>query len=356
MSNRSTGITVGLDLGDKKIRMHVFDAADEGVVDGWIDNDRASLLKAFGIFPDPGNVTVAMETGSHSPWISNLLLEMGFRVLVGNARRLRAIWDSDNKNDERDAELLARMARFDPKLLSPIIHRGEVAHKDLSMLKARDTLVRSRTNLVNFVRGTFKTAGLKLPSCSTETFAKVVRENNEDESLWPAVGPVLEIIETLNGKIRELDRTAAKYCQQKYPETQLLQQVTGVGPVTALAFVLTLEDPGRFPHSRSVGPYLGLIPKRDQSGECDKPLPITKAGNAYLRRLLINAANYIMGPFGRDCDLRRHGERIASRGGVVARRKAKVAVARRLAVLLHHLWKSGDEYQPLYRSKRSKAA
>jgi transposase len=265
-------------------------------------------------------------------------------------------WGADNKTDDRDAEMLARIARFDPKLLSPITHRARVAHRHLAVVKARDALVRSRTDLVNFVRGTLKTAGIALPKCSTPAFGKAVRAMQLGDLLWQAVAPVVETIEGLTVKIRQFDRQIVELCRQKYAETARLQQVAGVGPVTALAFVLTLEDPKRFRKSREVGPYLGLVPKRDQSGQCDKPLSITKAGNTYLRRLLVSAANYILGPFGPDCDLRRYGERIASRGGKVARRKAKVAVARKLAVLLHRLWESGDKYQPIRRKAEQNRA
>ncbi len=356
MSNSSTELVVGIDLGDAKHAVCVLDGAGETVRRETVTNSREALLEFAGSFPDPGSVVVAIEVGTHSPWISQLLQELGMRVLVGNARRLRAIWDTPNKNDVRDAELLARIARFDPKLLSPITHRGKSAHMDLAVIKARDALVQNRTNLVNFVRGTLKAAGVRVPKCSTEAFAKVAAKNNTEPLLHNAVNPVLETIAMLTHAIRQFDRQIAEMCRRKYPETELLRQIKGVGPVTALAFILTLEDPSRFRKSRHVGPYLGLVPKRDQSGESDKPLPITKAGNVYMRTLLVSAANYIMGPFGPDCDLRRYGERIAARGAKVARRKAKVAVARKLAVLMHRLWVSADTYKPFHKPHRQSRA
>jgi len=352
MSNSSTEFFVGVDLGDAKHAVCVLNDEGEAVRQESVSNDEQGILDFAQPFPNPKRVTVAMETGTHSPWISRLLQGLGFYVLVGNTRKLRAIWDCDNKSDVRDAEMLARMARFDRNLLNPITHRGKVAHMDLAVLKARDALVKNRSNLVNFVRGTLKTAGVRLPKCSAETFTKVVRKENTEELLWEAITPVLEIIDTLSHQIRRFDHRIAEHCSDKYPETERLRQVAGVGPVTALAFVLALESPERFKKSRHVGPYLGLVPKRDQSGQCDKPLSITKAGNVYLRRLLVGAANYIMGPFGPDCDLRRYGDRIASREGKVARRKAKVAVARKLAVLLHRLWKDGELYQPIYKKAK----
>ena len=117
--------------------------------------------------------------------------------------------------------------------------------------------------------------------------------------------------------------------------------------MTALAYLLTLEEPGRFEQSRSVGAYVGLTPRRDQSGQTDKQLRITQCGDGYLRQLLVTSSHYILGPFGPDSDLRRYGLRIAERGGKNAKKRAVVAVARKLAVLLHHLWKTGVDYEPL---------
>jgi transposase len=139
-------------------------------------------------------------------------------------------------------------------------------------------------------------------------------------------------------------------CQEHYPETHHLRQVSGVGPITALAYVLTLDDPDRFRKSREVAPALGLVPKRDQSGDRDPQLRITKTGDSYLRRLLVGSAQYILGPFGPDCDLRRWGLKLAQRGGKNAKKRAVVAVARKLAVLLHHLWVTGEVYDPFYHS------
>src|SRR5438876_37999 len=163
----------------------------------------------------------------------------------------------------------------------------------------------------------------------------------------PALAPVLEQLQQLTTTIRGFDRAVEHRCAQSYPETARLRQVTGVGPVTALAYVVVLDDPTRFRRSRAVGAYLGLRPRRSQSGEQDPQLRITKAGNPFLRRLVVQAAHYILGPHGPDCDLRRHGERIAARGGKNAKKRAVIAVARKLAVLLHHLWISGAVYEPL---------
>jgi len=349
MSKYSIKFFIGIDLGDKKNQICVLDQNGEILEKTIIDNNITELNKFFDRYDKPKELMVALETGTHSPWISQLLNARGFRVLVGNARKLRLIWDSTNKTDERDAEMLARIARFDPKLLSPIRHRSRSAHMDLAILKGRDTLVRCRTSLINFVRGTCKTAGTRLPSCSADSFAKTVIEYIP-EDLLAATVPCINTIMELTQKIRQLDSQIETLCDEAYPETEIIREIQGVGPVTSLAYILTLEEPGRFRKSRDVGPYLGLIPKRDQSGDTDKTLSITKAGNTYLRRLLVSSAQYILGPFGPDCELKRYGIRIASRGGKVAKRKAVVAVARKLAVIMHNIWKNKTVYDPFYQS------
>ncbi|MFC1883435.1 IS110 family transposase [Thermodesulfobacteriota bacterium] len=349
MTHYSIKIFIGIDLGDLENQICILDRNGKVMEKTLIENTASRINTFFDRFESPRQVLVALETGTHSPWISQLLQARGFRVLVGNSRKLRLIWDSSKKTDERDAEMLARIARFDPQLLSPIRHRSRSAHMDLAVLKGRDTLVRCRSSLINFVRGTCKTAGTRLPKCSAETFAKTVIEHIPKDLLAACV-PCINTILELTQKIRHLDGQIEALCDKGYPETMVLRQIKGVGPVTALAYVLTLEDPNRFNKSRDVGPYLGLIPKRDQSGCTDKPLSITKAGNTYLRRLLVGSAQYILGPFGPECELRSYGMRIASRGGKVAKRKATVAVARKLAVMMHHIWKNKTVYDPFYQS------
>ena len=338
-------ITVGMDLGDKTNLVCVLDKAGNLLQSKSIDNNLESIKKYFMKYK---GATVAIEAGTHSPWISRLLSSMGCNVLVGNPRKLRSIWESDCKTDLRDAEMLARIARFDPSLLYPIQHKGEQSQADLALLHSRDLLVRTRSSHVNHIRGTVKSFGERLPSCSTECFHKKV-VSHIPQKLQQGLEPVLLLIAQINAQIKELDKEIERISSERYPETELLRRVKGVGPLTALAFVLTVEDPDRFGKSRQIGPYLGLTPRRDQSGETDKQLRITKAGSPFVRKLLVNSAQYILGPFGEDCNLRRFGLRLASRGGKNARRKAVVAVARKLAVLLHRLWKYGEIYEPLYK-------
>ena len=211
-------------------------------------------------------------------------------------------------------------------------------------------LVGSRTQLVNHVRGTVKSFGGRLPKCPARSFHNKAPEHIP-EPLWPALGPILETIGSLTERIREYDRQLETICQVHYPETDLLRQVEGVGVLTALTFVLTLEDPYRFEKSRTVGAYLGLVPARDHSGDRDPQKRISKEGDEMLRRLLVGSAHYILGPFGSESDLRRHGEKIASRGAKNAKKRAVVAVARKLSVLLHRLWVTAEVYDPLYNTR-----
>lgn len=348
----SKHITIGMDLGDRNHIVVVLDGDGQELGCYELVNTKVSLKRFFERYC---GATVAIEAGTHSPWISRLLEEMGFQVYVGNPRKLRMIWDSTDKSDERDARMLAMVCRVEPKLLWPIRHRGVKAHSDLEIIKARNMLVQTRTKLINHVRSVVKGVGERLPSCSAASFCRRVVDFLPDELLC-ALMPLIDTISDVTGRIRQIDKQINELTLERYPEAQTLQQINGVGPVTALAYVLTLEDPGRFEKSRMVGAYLGLTPRRDQSGDTDKQLRITKAGNAYLRKLLVGCAHYIIGPFGPDSNLRRHGMAIAARGGKNARKRAAVAVARKLSVLMHRLWVSGQAYEPVYVTREIKKA
>lgn len=348
------GITVGMDMGDKNHRLVTLDASGEVIDRRWVSNTAMALRNRFKRL-EP--CRVALEAGTHSGWVSRLLEEMGHEVLVGNPRRLRAIWDSDQKDDDRDAETLARIARVDPSLLHPIHHRGAEAQADLAVIKARAMLVRTRTRLIASARGLVKTSGHRIDSCGAEVFHRHLVEQMPGE-LVPALEPMLKIIEDLTVRIRHYDKRIRELSDTKYPETKILTEIAGVGPITSLAFILTLENADRFKKSRDVGCYVGLTPKRDQSGQTDKQLAITKAGNTDLRRLLVGCAQYILGHYASDSDLRCFGLRLAARGGKNAKRRAVVAVARKLAVLMHHLWVTGETYDPFFRQnlKQKKVA
>jgi transposase len=343
-------VTAGLDLGDKYSYLCLLDTeSGEVIEEGRLRTSPEAFRRRFA---SELPMRIAIEAGTHSPWVSRLLEECAHEVLVANARKLRLIYTNKRKTDEIDAEILARLARVDPKLLYPLKHRGEDSQAHMALIRSREALVSCRTQLVNHVRGAVKSFGARLPKCPASGFHNKAAEHIP-KALWPALGPILEQIGSLTERIRQYDRKLQEISKEHYPETGLLRQVEGVGPLTALTFVLSLEDPYRFEKSRSVGAYLGLVPARDQSGDSDPQKRISKEGDEMLRKLLVSCAHYILGPFGSDSDLRRHGEKIASRGGGKnSKKRAAVAVARKLSVLLHSLWVSGEVYEPLRNTHR----
>jgi transposase len=356
MNNVSKGavkMTAGLDLGDNYSHLCLIDTeSGEVLEEGRLRTTPEALRRRF---ESEQPLKIAIEVGIHSPWVSRLLKECGHEVLIANARKIRLIYGDKRKTDRLDAHKLARLARLDPSLLYPIKHRGEDAQAHLALIHSRDALVRSRTQLINHVRGTLKSFGAKLPKCSAESFHKKVADRLPGE-LAAALEEIVATIALLTERIRDYERRIERVCRERYPqETGLLRQVPGVGPLTSLTFVLTLEDPERFEKSRAVGAYLGLVPGKDQSGESDPGKRISREGDKMLRRLLVSSAHYILGPFGPDSDLRRYGEKIASRGGKNAKKRAVVAVARKLSVLLHRLWITGEVYEPLRNARLSGA-
>lgn len=347
----TANVTVGLDLGDRTSRVYAVGAAGECVAEATIPTTRAGLTTYFQMHAP---CCVVLEVGTHSPWVSRELAAFGHDVIVANPSAMFGRGRRRKRNDRLDAEFLARQGRADRRLLHPICHRTSHAQQHLEMLRARDQVVQVRSKLINHVRGAVKSLGGRLPRCSAEAFAKRAAAELP-EVLHAAVTPLLELLTELTRRISAYDREIATLIAQHHPAAQRLQQPAGVGPLTALAFVLLVEDPARFGKSRDVGAYFGLVPRLDESSLSLPQLRITKAGDALGRRLLVNAAHYILGPFGPPCDLRRHGEAIAQRGGKNAKKRAAVAVARKLAVLLHRLWVSERDYQPDYNQARRAA-
>jgi transposase len=345
------GLTIGLDLGDRFTEGRVLDAAGEVVEAFRVRTTEVALSARLSTCPPS---RVVLEVGTHSPWVSRAVTRLGHEAIVANPRRVRLIAENDSKSDGVDAELLARLGRVDASLLRPIVHRGEQAQRDRILIQTRAGFVRARTQLVNQVRGFAKALGTRVPVSSTEAFPKRVRATTPMD-LFPGLATLLDTIDQLTATIRQMDWEIERLCRDRYPETELLRQVPGVGAITALYYVLTIEDPSRFAKSRSVGAYVGLRPRQRDSGEQSPQLRITKAGDRLLRCLLVSCAHYVLGPFGPDTDLRRAGLRMAERGGQATKKRAIVATARRLAVLLHRLWVTGEAYEPL-RNEAAKAA
>ena len=316
---------------------------------------KAGLNSLLGKLPPS---RVALEVGTHSPWVSRQIAGLGHEVIVANPHKVKLITQSVKKNDRMDAQQLARLARVDPKLLSPIRHRGEEAQADLAVIRARAELVDVRTSLINCARGLAKPMGERLKPCDADQ----VRESLADElgeALQKVVRPMLKTVEEVSKQIDVYDE-AIEEIGKRYPEKKLLTQVWGVGTLIALTYILTIEDPERFEHSRDVGPYLGLTRKQRDSGASQPELGISKKGDQLMRRLLVQGAQCILRQGAPDSDLKAWGmARLPAggkKGGKAGKKKAVVAIARKLAVLLHRLWVTGEVYDPQYNRKAEAAA
>lgn len=340
--NRNEAVIVGLDVGDQTSELCVRGSKGESVERVRVETREPALC---GWFSKRQGLRVVLEAGTHSPWISRLLKRLGHEAVVLQPRRVQLIARSVEKTDRVDAELLAFLGCFPDNELHRVEHRSEQAQVDLELLRARMAAVRTRTALINHCRGAAKAQGFRLPKCDADAFHLRAAEAMAP-ALQAALDPLLAVVAQQTAVIRGYDGAIERLCEERYPATKLLRKVDSVGPITALAFVLTLEEPGRLGRSRQVGRYLGLTPGQRQSGQRRRELGITKEGDNDLRQLLVQCAQRLLGPLGRDCDLRRWGLAHIEAGSRRSKAVTVVAVARKLAVLLHHLWRSGQVYEP----------
>jgi transposase len=337
---KSNTLTIGIDLGDEFSQVCVLDPEGEVIEEGKLRTTEEAFRRRFGAL-EP--CLTVFEVGTHSPWLSRLLQSLRHECLVANPAILHQ--RGRRKSDRIDAEKLARRGRSQPQDLEPIQHASAEIQADMAIVHSRRSLVEARTKLINRSRGLVKSYGGRLPKCDADYFARRVGPSVPAE-LAPAVEPLLQTIGVLTEQIKTLDRQVEALAAAKYGgATEHMLEVKGIGSLTALCFALTIREPDRFRKSRQVGPYLGLTPRQDQSGERDVEHSISKAGNAYMRRLFVQSAHYVL-ERGPDTDLKRWGL-LKAQGGKRAKRRAVVAVARKLAVLLHHLWLTGEEYVPL---------
>jgi transposase len=333
-----SGETIGIDLGDKVSRYCILDATGSAVEEGSFRNQTSSIEKHFAGRP----CRIALEAGAQSAWISRELERLGHEVIVANPRQLKWITSSDTKNDPVDARKLAMLARADARLLHPIQHRTAEQQAELMVIRARDAILRARTLLVNNARSLAKSIGKRLPPAITASFGARALACLPVE-LHTALKGLLEQIDALSQQIKAYDQRVGEVAA-RHPEVARLASVTGVGTLTATTFVLTLGRKERFPHSRDVGSYLGLRPRQKQSGERDPQLGISKSGDKYMRKLLVQCAHHILGHWGKDSALRQWGLRKGD--GSASKKRAVIAVARKLAVLLHRLWVTGEIFKP----------
>jgi transposase len=334
---------VGIDLGDKRSSYCVVDTHGADVSSGVVATTAEALRLGF---VGKGKMRIAIECGTHSPWVSRLFQELGHEVIVANPRHLRLIAESNRKNDKADARTLAAIAQAAPGLLKQVHHRSERVQFDLATIKARDTAVLARSRIVAAIRGIVKSSGGRLAVCSTGAFAKKTFESCP-MTLRDALVPLLRVIEQLTAEIRAYDRKIEQKMNSEYRSAAPILTIPGVGPLTALTFVLLLDnDPRRFPKSRDLGCYFGLQPKQQDSGKHVSQLGITKTGDRLMRKLAVQCSHFMLGKFGRDSALRRWGMALCLRGGNNAKKRAVVAVARKLLVLMHRLWKTQTPFVP----------
>lgn len=346
-------LTIGLDLGDRRSRYGVLDQ------NGEIIQEEAVATSREGLNSIPGAAVgsrIIIEVGSHSPWVSRWLKELGFEVIVANARKVAMISQSTRKNDRLDAQTLARLGRIDPKLLAPIQHRSAQAQRDLAVIRMRAQLVDQRTELINCARGTVKAMGGRLPDCEGKDIGvEKLAGWKLGQALEQLLKPLFTVLDHLNEQIAVYEKEIA-VMKERYPQIKLLTPVYGVGELIAMTYVLTLEDPAKFPRSRDVGPYLGLTTKQRDSGQSQPQMHITKEGDGYLRKLLVQAGQCTLKPGAQESDLRRWGLGHFRPGDKKGKKKAVVGVARRIAVLLHRLWMNGEVYEPNYQQRKQQRA
>ena len=342
-TTRSYPLTIGLDLGNKDTQCAVYGSDGARVEERKVTNNREQLTALFTRFPD---ARIVMEASTSTRWIHNLAVELGHEVVVANPRSIPIITASVKKCDRNDARLLAELGQVRPELLNPIKFRDDRYQAVRALLFARAQLVKQRASLVTFIRSEVRVLGFSLPSCGTKVFVKTCRKMVPTE-LRLALNPMFDSIDSLSAGVDTYNGHIEELSEGPFAETQVLRQVHGVGPLVALAFVATIGDPARFEKSRTIGAYLGLVPRMKQSGRLNPDLGITKCGDRYMRSLLVSAATRILAPAGADSDLRRFGERIIGGGGRRARARARIAVARKLGVLLHRLLCTGEVYEPL---------
>lgn len=336
--------SIGLDLSDEKSSFCMIDGRGKITCEGQVETEAPSLRRVFGKLEAS---RIILEASPQCHWVAKLLRSFGHEVIVVNPRRLQLISESASKTDRNDARMLARIGRLDVGMLQPVHEKSDATLAVRMEMRARAQLVAMRTRLINIVRSDMKTLGHKAPSCSADAFHE---KAHIPEILRAALAPLLRMLAALQEEIERFARALNSHCDRLAP-TAIFREIHGVGPVLSLGYTMAIEDPKRFKSSRLVGAYFGLTPKSFQSGKSDPCLRISKQGDRAVRSLLVTAATHILKRSAPDSDLKRYGTRIALSGTRRDRARARVAVARKLAVLMHRLWSTGELYEPLRSSQ-----
>lgn len=329
---------IGLDLSLKTAQAAVLDSSGNWALESTIRATETSLRR---FFEGRASSLVVVEAGGTSAWVARLAEEAGHEVLVANPRRVKLISESSRKTDRVDARMLARLAQADPALLAPVKHRSEQTQRSRGLLRVRGCLVRQRTESINVVRGLLRGFGYRIRMGATARFTRRFAQLELPAELREMVSLLLETIDHLSAQIAKADQ-AIERLAERHPAIDLLKTVPGVGQLIATNYVLCIEDPERFAKARDVTGFLGLNPRVHQSGAVLRIGGITKEGDGELRRLLVQGAHVLLRSK-QDSDLKRWGLRLKERAGT---KKAVVAVARKLAVVLLVMWRDGAAFEP----------
>jgi transposase len=337
-------LAIGLDLGDANSQVCVLNGHGKITSRLKVATTPESFEALFHSFAGKP-VRLTIEVGAHSRWVQKLARRCGIEdLVVANPRKIALISKSLKKTDQEDAYVLARAGQGLPEMLSPVEHSSDELYSDRALVQSRALLVRTQSQLVTRIRSLVKTTGSRLPPCSADAFFRKAPEH-VPPILRAACAPLFEVLEKIHQQIAAIDKSIRQFVRKKYPIAARLQEIPGVGPIVALSFVLTVQDPRRFRTTRDIGAYLGLAPRKQQSGSSNPQLGITKAGDSEMRRLLVLAAHCLLAR-GKDCALKRWGKALSDRGGRSAKKRAIVALARKLAVTMLAIWKSNTPFDP----------
>lgn len=327
------GLSIGLDVSLETIAICAVDEAGGIVWEARVGGEPEAVLEALGSWRDRIS-RIGLEAGPTSEWIAGRLLESGLPVVCLETRHVKAALSAMTvKTDRNDARGLAQIVRSG--WLKPIHLKSAGSQRLRTLAAARKVMVRSVTANEQAIRGLLRPFGLKVGNVTRRRFGDRVRILVEADRLLSAiVEPLLRAHERLRLELAELHRLVLRAVRSE-TVCRRLMTMPGIGPVTALTYRAMVDDPTRFRRSRAVGAYLGLTPRRYQSGETDRVGRITKVGDGETRTALFEAANVILRPTTRWSGMKAWAMRIADRQGA---RRAKVALARRMAVILHRMW------------------
>ena len=328
----------GLDVSLKKTAICIVDDAGTILREGTADTDP-DLLRAWLVDTGLTFERIGLEAGQCSGWLHAGLVRAGMPAICIETRHAKAVMKAQNvKTDRNDARAIAQMMRTG--WFKPVHVKGEQSQKIRALMGSRRCLLDKRLDIENHIRGTLRIFGLKIGAVRLADFETRVRElMANDGDLQACIGPLLDVRRKLHAEFRTLTRIILGLVR-KDEACRRLMTAPGVGPLTALAFKTAIDDPSRFHKSRQVGVHFGLTPRKYASGQIDYNGHITRCGDAFMREHLFEAANSLMLRTKRWCSLKAWGMRIAKRSSM---KNARVAVARKLAVILHRMWRDGTE-------------